>query len=76
MILEIFYIFCLCLDVTGEIQHSHHLAEQIGQLLLNEDCSDVILIVEGTRFPAHKVILAARSTYFWFKIFILKDLIQ
>ena len=31
---------------------------------MQEDYSDVILLVENVRFPAHKVILAARSDYF------------
>jgi BTB/POZ domain-containing protein 9 len=40
------------------------LVQQITDLYLNDELSDVTLIVESSRFPAHKVILAARSIYF------------
>jgi len=48
----------------GEVQHIHFLSEHIGALFLNDEYSDVTLIVESNRFNAHKVILAARSEYF------------
>ncbi|KOB68647.1 BTB/POZ domain-containing protein 9, partial [Operophtera brumata] len=41
-----------------------HLSEHIGSLCLSSEYSDVTLIVEGQRIPAHKVILAASSDYF------------
>uniref|UniRef100_A0A7E4VVC7 BTB domain-containing protein n=1 Tax=Panagrellus redivivus TaxID=6233 RepID=A0A7E4VVC7_PANRE len=47
--------------VNGEIVR---LVEQISSMYLDEECSDVTLVVEGTEFPAHRVILAARSVYF------------
>lgn len=53
----------------GEIQHTSQLVEQISSLYLNEDCSDLTLIVEDQRFPVHRVILAARSTYFHAMLF-------
>ncbi|KAI6237331.1 BTB/POZ domain-containing protein 9 [Aphelenchoides besseyi] len=40
------------------------LTKQIGMLYLSSECSDVILIVENERIPAHRVILATRSEYF------------
>ncbi|KAI6190191.1 BTB/POZ domain-containing protein 9 [Aphelenchoides bicaudatus] len=40
------------------------LLKQIETLYSTEDYSDVTLIVENERFPAHRVILACRSTYF------------
>ncbi|KAH7709664.1 BTB/POZ domain-containing protein 9, partial [Aphelenchoides avenae] len=49
---------------VGDVQHSATLAENIGRLYLNDECSDLTLIVEEQRFAVHRVILAARSTYF------------
>jgi hypothetical protein len=40
------------------------LLKQVETLYLTENYSDVTLIVESERFPAHRVILASRSTYF------------
>ncbi|XP_070579023.1 BTB/POZ domain-containing protein 9-like [Ptychodera flava] len=49
---------------VGEVEHVHHLSEQIGNLFLNQEYSDITFIVENTRFHAHRVILAARCEYF------------
>ncbi|KAF3850259.1 hypothetical protein F7725_019978, partial [Dissostichus mawsoni] len=49
---------------VSEIDHIHLLSEQLGALVLGEEYSDVTFIVEGKRFPAHRVILAARCHYF------------
>ncbi|XP_077365885.1 BTB/POZ domain-containing protein 9 [Festucalex cinctus] len=49
---------------VSEIDHIHLLSEQLGALALGEEYSDVTFIVEGKRFPAHRVILAARCHYF------------
>ena len=51
-------------SVTGEIDHCEELSKNIGNLVLKDDYSDVTFIVEGRRFPAHRVILAARCSYF------------
>lgn len=51
---------------VSEIDHIHLLSEQLGQLVLGEEYSDVTFVVEGKRFPAHRVILAARCHYFRF----------
>ena len=48
----------------GKVDHSSSLAHDIGALYLNDEYSDVILEVNGQKFHAHKVILAARSSYF------------
>lgn len=48
----------------GEVEHAAFLSEHIGALYLNDEYSDVTLVVEGHRFHGHKVILAARSEYF------------
>ncbi|CAB4058666.1 BTBD9 [Lepeophtheirus salmonis] len=48
----------------SEIQHTQFVAEDVGSLYLSEEYSDVTLIVDGQRFPGHKVLLASRSKYF------------
>uniref|UniRef100_A0A1I7XLL1 BTB domain-containing protein n=1 Tax=Heterorhabditis bacteriophora TaxID=37862 RepID=A0A1I7XLL1_HETBA len=48
----------------GEVDHTAYLSDNIGSLYLNQDFSDVLFIVDGEKFPAHKVLLAARSDYF------------
>ena len=41
-----------------------NVANDIGRLYLQQELSDLVLIVENRRFPVHRVILAARSQYF------------
>ena len=53
-----------CDNVLADIDHTSHLAADIGTLYLHDEYSDATLVVEGQRFPVHKVILAARSEYF------------
>lgn len=53
---------------VGEIDHVHILSEHIGALMNGEEYSDVTFIVEKKRFPAHRVILAARCHYFRWSI--------
>ena len=48
-------------SANGEVQHIQKLSDHIGALFLNDEYSDVSLLVEGQSFRAHKVILAARS---------------
>ena len=48
-------------SANGEVQHIQKLSDHIGALFLNDEYSDVSLVVEGQSFRAHKVILAARS---------------
>lgn len=48
----------------GTVDHKDVLSDNIGSLYLREDYCDITLIVQGSRLPAHKVILAARSEYF------------
>jgi BTB/POZ domain-containing protein 9 len=49
---------------SGEVEHIHTLSAHIGALFLNDEYSDVVLTLDGHKFHAHKVILAARSDYF------------
>ncbi|XP_041109076.1 BTB/POZ domain-containing protein 9 isoform X2 [Polyodon spathula] len=49
---------------VAEIDHVHILSEHVGALIQGEEYSDVTFIVEKKRFPAHRVILAARCHYF------------
>ncbi|KAJ8942635.1 hypothetical protein NQ318_013348 [Aromia moschata] len=48
----------------GDIEHLSQLSENLATLCLNPDYADVVLVVEGQKLSAHKVILAARSEYF------------
>ena len=41
--------------LVGEVHHIHHLSEHLGRLYISDEYSDVILIVEKNRIPAHKV---------------------
>jgi hypothetical protein len=40
-------------------------SNNLGELVYNTEYSDITLVVEDVRFQSHKVILAARSDYFW-----------
>lgn len=46
------------------MEHTCILVKQIGNLLLNDQLSDVALIVEGHVLPAHRIILASSGEYF------------
>lgn len=48
----------------SEVEHSQHLAECTGRLLLNPEYSDVTFVVEEERLPAHKLILVCSCEYF------------
>jgi len=48
----------------GQHAAMEKLQEDFGKMLDDNDLSDVVLIVEGQRFPAHRCVLAARSEYF------------
>ncbi|XP_021695141.1 BTB/POZ domain-containing protein 9 [Aedes aegypti] len=47
-----------------EIELTARFSEQMAQLCMSYDYSDVTFIVEDEKLPAHRVILAARSEYF------------
>ncbi|KAL5108285.1 BTB/POZ domain-containing protein 9 [Taenia crassiceps] len=48
----------LCVD------HSSEIVDHIAKLFKTKDFTDITLIVGGTRFDAHRVILASRCDYF------------
>ncbi|XP_062851849.1 BTB/POZ domain-containing protein 9 isoform X2 [Trichomycterus rosablanca] len=52
------------LGSASEVDHMHLLSEQLAALVPAEEYSDVTFLVEEKRFPAHRVILAARCQYF------------
>ena len=52
-------------DATmGEVNHISLLSDNLSALYLSDTFSDITLIVDGHRLPAHRVLLAARSDYF------------
>uniref|UniRef100_A0A915MFX6 Methyltransferase HEMK2 n=1 Tax=Meloidogyne javanica TaxID=6303 RepID=A0A915MFX6_MELJA len=61
--------------MSNNYYHSSPASESGGNVegspspLIQEDCSDLTLIVEDQRFPVHRVILAARSIYFHAMLF-------
>lgn len=54
------FVYFACLKITGAAEFS----QQMSQLCMSPEYSDVTFIVEGIKLPAHKMILAARSSYF------------
>ena len=54
---------------VGVVDHVSTLSENFAELVETEDYSDITLLVDGTRFRSHKVILAARSEFFRLVIF-------
>lgn len=52
------------LTSVSEIDHLHLLSEHLATLVSGQEYSDVTFLVEGKRFPAHRVILASRCQYF------------
>ncbi|XP_050435403.1 BTB/POZ domain-containing protein 9-like [Adelges cooleyi] len=51
-----------------QIDHTHFLTDECrrfdSNLFLNEEFSDVVLVLDNERFPAHRAVLASRSDYF------------
>ncbi|XP_037076077.1 LOW QUALITY PROTEIN: BTB/POZ domain-containing protein 9-like [Pollicipes pollicipes] len=48
----------------GEVDHVSQLSQDLALLCRSEEFSDVVLVVDGHRFSAHRSVLAARSEYF------------
>jgi len=51
-------------ELLGDVEHVNQLSDNIGALFMQDGYSDITLVVDGQRFVAHKVVLAARSEYF------------
>jgi len=53
--------------VTPSLVHKinfERMQKDYAKMVGNSDLADVVLVVEGERFPAHRVMLAARNEYF------------
>lgn len=59
-------------DALGEIEHYEHVSGELSDLLKSGDNSDVTFIVQGVRFPAHRIILGTRCKFF--KILLYGDM--
>ncbi|XP_055339513.1 BTB/POZ domain-containing protein 9-like [Paramacrobiotus metropolitanus] len=47
-----------------EIKHTDHLVADFKRQIQRTEFSDLTLVVDGTKIPVHRVILASRSDYF------------
>ncbi|XP_050426635.1 BTB/POZ domain-containing protein 9-like [Adelges cooleyi] len=47
-----------------QIDHAHLMINDISSLHLSDRFSDIVLVVDGERLPAHRVVLASRSKQF------------
>ena len=59
-------------DALGDVEHFEHISSDLLDLLKSKEHTDVTFLVNEKRFPAHKIILAARCTYF--KILLFGDM--
>ena len=51
-------------DALGEVEHFDHLSGDFFDLYKSQQYADVTFLVVNNRFPAHRVVLAARCEFF------------
>lgn len=51
-------------DALGDVEHFEHVSGDLFDLFKSGENSDVVFVINGTRFEAHRIILAARCNYF------------
>ena len=51
-------------DALGDVEHFEHISGDFFDLFKSGEHADVTFLISGVKFPAHRVILAARCTYF------------
>ncbi len=56
-------------DALGEVEHYEHISGELYDLLKSCENSDVTFVVQGTKFPAHRIILGARCKFFKILLF-------
>ncbi len=56
-------------DALGDVEHFEHISGDLLDLYKSQEHADVTFVVNDVRFLAHKVILAARCTYFKILLF-------
>ena len=51
-------------DALGDVEHFEHVSGDFFDLFKSGEHADVTFLISGVKFPAHRIILAARCTYF------------
>ena len=51
-------------DALGDIEHFEHVSGDFFDLFKSGENSDVVFVINNTHFAAHRIILAARCTFF------------
>ena len=61
-------------DALGDVEHFEHVSGDLFDLFKSAEHSDVVFIVDGNRFHAHRVVLAARCSYF--KVLLFGEMLE